>query len=191
MKNNIVKYTVFSACFAMAFAACKKDKVETPAPVEQELITTLKLKVTNSDGFDKTFVYKIENGFGSTTQGSITKDDVVLAPNKTYNVEVQLLNEKASPVEDITSEVINENDEHLFLFQSTPVSGNGSIATSDGSKDKNGSPFNQTIKFTTGGAGSGSLDVTLKHQPTNKAATTPDGAGGETDVEATFNIKLQ
>lgn len=191
MKNTFVKFASLTALSAILFTACKKDKVETPAPVEQELITTIKLNVTGDGGFSKTFTYKVENGFGSTTQGNIIKDDIVLAPNKTYNVSVELLNEKVSPVENITEEVVGESDEHLFLFQSNPATGNGAISFSDGSKDANGSPFNQAIKFNTATAGDGALTLTLKHQPTNKAATTPDAAGGETDVEATFAVKLQ
>lgn len=191
MKNNIIKYATIAALAAVSFTACKKDKVATPTPVEQELITTVKLIVTDGAGFNKTFVYKVENGFGSTSQGTITKDSVLLMPNKSYNVEVQLLNEKSSPAEDVTAEVKNENTEHLFLYQSNPASGAGSLVFSDGNKDDNGNAFNQTGKFKTDAAGNGTLTITLKHQPTNKAATTPDAAGGETDVEAIFNVKLQ
>lgn len=191
MKNNIIKYATIATLAAVSFTACKKDEVATPTPVEQELITTVKLNVTNGEGFNKTFVYKVENGFGSTTQGTVTKDDIVLAPGKQYDVEVTLLNEKKSPAEDVTEEVKNESNDHLFLFQSTPVTGAGSVSFSDGNKDGNGNPLNQKIKFTTATAGTGALTLTLKHEPTNKAATTPDAAGGETDVEAIFNVKLQ
>lgn len=191
MKNNIIKYATIAALATVSFTACKKDEVTTPAPVEQELITTLKLTVTNNEGFNKTFTYKVENGFGSTTHGTVTKDDVVLAPGKQYDVEVTLLNEKETPAEDLTEEVKNESNEHLFLFQSAPITGAGSISFSDGNKDDNGNPLNQKIKFTTATAGTGVLTVTLKHEPTNKAATNPDAAGGETDVEAVFTVKLQ
>jgi len=191
MKNNIIKYSAIAAIATFSLTACHKDKITEPTPVEQELITTVKLVVTDSAGVNKTFVYKVENGFGSTTQGTITKDSILLAPNKTYNVEVQLLNEKTTPATDETVEVKNENTEHLFLYQSNPATGAGSIKFDGGNKDNDGNAFNQTGKLKTGAAGNGSLIVTLKHQPTNKAATTPDAAGGETDVEAVFNLKLQ
>lgn len=191
MKNNIIKYSTIVATAILSLTACNKEKVATPTPVEQELITTVKLVVTDGTGFNKTFVYKVENGFGSATQGTITKDSILLAPNKTYNVEVLLLNEKATPSTDETAEVKEENTEHLFLYQSAPASGAGSIVFSDGSKDDNGNAFNQTGKLKTDAAGNGTLTITLKHQPTNKAASSPDAAGGETDVEANFNVKLQ
>ncbi len=192
MKNNIIRLTALTAFAAISFTACKKDKVTTPEPVEQELITTVRLKVTKLDDMSiKTFTYKVENGFGSTRQGTVTIDSVKLAANKEYSVEVELLNEKETPAEDVTKEVKEESNEHLFVYQSSPTTGNGSIGFGMGNKDGNGNPFNQTIRFLTAGAGKGAITVTLKHEPTNKAATTPDATGGETDVEATFPVVLQ
>ncbi len=192
MKSNIIKFSFITVLATLSFTACKKDKVTTPEPVEQELITTVRLKVTKLDDMSiKTFTYKVENGFGSTTQGTVTIDSIILSANKEYNVEVELLNEKENPAEDVTKEVKEESNEHLFIYQSNPTTGNGSIGFGMGNKDGNGNPLNQTIKFLTAGAGKGAITVTLKHEPTNKAATTPDAAGGETDVEATFPVRLQ
>ncbi len=175
-------------------SSCKKDDnpiVTTPEPVELEVITTVRLVVTNSTGFNKTFNYKVDNGFNSTTPGTPVIDNVTLAPNTTYNVSVQVWNEAESPAEDVTEEVKEENKEHLFVLESTPNSGAGSIAFSNGSKDDDGAPLNQTIDFTTDAAGNGSLTVTLKHEPTDKNATTADAAGGETDAKAIFPVVIQ
>jgi hypothetical protein len=176
---------------SVIFTACKKETLPNPEPVEQELITTVRLIVTNNAGFNKTFNYKVDNGFGGTTQGNVQIDDVVLAPGTEYNVEVQVWDESKSPAENITEEVIAESHHHLFIFQSNPATGEGSISFSNGSKDDENEPLNQKITFTTGAAGNGSLTVTLKHEPTNKNAATPDEAGGETDAQAIFPVKLQ
>jgi len=189
MNNNFLKATLLSATFALALSACKKDDPATP--VEQELITTLRLRVTGVDGLLKTFNYKIENGFGSGSQGTIQIDTIKLAPNSTYTVIAQVLNEKEDPAEDVTTEVISEKEEHLFLYNSNPATGAGSLTTSNGSKDANNLPFNQTITFTTGAAGTGALTVHLNHEPTDKNGTTPQTSGGETDVEAMFPVLLQ
>lgn len=176
------------------FTACKKDKnpiIENPTVHEEELITTVRLVITNSSGFNKTFNYKVDNGIGSANPATPVIDDVILSANTNYNVEVQVWNESETPAENITEEVKSESDEHLFLFQSTPSSGNGSVTFSNGSQDGSGKPFNQTIEFSTNNAGNGSLTVTLKHQPTNKDAATPDAAGGETDAQAIFPVVLQ
>ncbi|WP_276133992.1 hypothetical protein [Polluticoccus soli] len=187
MRTNIIKPILLIAFTSLAMSAC--DKGGEPAiPVEQELITTVKLLITDNAGFNKTFAYKVENGLGATTPGAITKDDVLLSPNKEYNVEVQLWNDGANPADNITEEVISESNAHLFLFESTPAA---LLTFVNGSKDAANMPFNQRIVFKTGEAGGGELSVVLKHNPTNKAAQTTADAGGETDVDVSFHIKLQ
>lgn len=186
MNKRFFKTIILIATLSIIFTACNKKDV--PIPDEQELITTMKLSVTDGGSFSKTFIYKIENGFGSTTQGTVQIDTIALAANTTYSVTAELFNEKADPIENTTDEILQEQDEHLFLYQSTPASGAGSIAFSKGSKDHNGLPFNQTITFTTGNAGAGRLQIDLMHQPTNKNGITPDVSGGETDAEAVYPV---
>lgn len=177
--------------FAASFTACKKDPVENPVVTEEELITTLKLTVTDSNNVSQSFVYKIENGFGSTTQGNIQIDTIRLTPNYVYSYTLGVLNESENPAEDVTGEVISEKDEHLFFLASAPATGAGSIAQSDGNTDNGGHPFNQSGKLTTGAMGSGTLTVTLLHEPTDKHGTSTAAAGGETDAEAVFPVVLQ
>jgi hypothetical protein len=192
MNKQTLKTAFVFLALSTAFAACdKKDDKELPVPAEQELITTMKLSVTDGGSFTQTFTYKVENGFGSTGQGSVQIDTIVLEPNKSYTVTTELFNEKENPAEDITEEVLEERDEHLLIYQSDPASGPGSISFSDGSKDHNGLPFNQTITFTTGAAGAGTLQVNLIHAPTDKNGATPDASGGETDAEAVYPVRIQ
>lgn len=174
------------------FSSCSKDKVETPNPDEQELITTLRLDLTPaSGGATQQFVYKVENGMGSSTPGTIRIDTIKLAPVTTYNAVIVVLNEKAQPVQDVTGEVISEKDEHLFFLAGSPATGAGSVSTSGGSVDGAGKPFNQAFTLTSGAAGSGSFTITLIHEPTDKNATTAAAAGGETDAEGTFPVRIQ
>jgi hypothetical protein len=188
--KKVALVSVFSILAAsMIMTSCNKK--EDPKPDEQELITTLKLNVTGSGGFAKTFVYKVENGFGGTTTGTVQIDTIKLSAAQTYSVTAEVLNEKASPVENITEEVLSEKDAHLFLYTSTPGTGAGSLTFSGGSKDSKNLPFNQVISVASGAAGSGKLQVNLIHEPSDKTATTTAGAGGETDVEATFPVLIQ
>ncbi len=188
MRNSFIKVPVLIATIAASFSACKKD--DPPRPVEQELITTLRLMV-NDNGSIQSFDYRVENGFNNSSQGSIHIDTIVLAPHTSYTVDTRVLNEKENPMEDITLEVIDEKDDHLFLYRSNPASGAGSIVSTGGDVDGNGDPFNQTISFTTGAPGSGTLTVYLIHEPTDKAGLTPEQTGGETDVQAVFPVKIQ
>ncbi len=190
MKTQHKISKAIAICLFTTLLACNKDKVNNPQPVEQELITTMMLHVTDSAGFDKSFVYKVENGFENGT-GNIFIDTLRLPANQSFDAEVLLSNDQALPPEDVTAEVLQENTEHLFLFQSTPNAGAGSIIADNGTVDDNGNPFNQKIKITTGALGNGILVITLKHLPTNKNAQTPDAAGGETDAQATFPVSLE
>jgi len=179
--NTAILISVFT------FFSCSKKS--DPVPQEQELITTLQVLVTDSNGVEKTFQYKVINGFGSDSS-VVEIDTIKLKANTTYAVVVKLLNEKASPIEDITQEVIAENTKHLFLYNSTPSTGAGAIQSFDGNKDDANLPFNQTIKWLTDQAGQGNMGVYLIHLPTVKNGTTLEAVGGTTDVEALFPVVL-
>ncbi|RYZ33913.1 MAG: hypothetical protein EOP49_35200 [Sphingobacteriales bacterium] len=182
-------YKILSIALISFSVSCTKP--ENPVPVEQELITTLRLNIKDAAGITQTFDYKIENGFGNSNQGTIDIDTVRLLPNSTYTVITQVLNEKESPAEDITQEVISENSDHLFLYLSNPATGAGSISATGGNLDNNMLPFNQAATLTTGPAGSGKFTVYLIHAPQDKSAASPAAAGGETDVEAAFPVMIQ
>jgi heme/copper-type cytochrome/quinol oxidase subunit 2 len=195
MKNPILKTaSLLSTVLLLTFASCKKDD-KTPAPVEQELITTVKLSVVPiaSNALPFVFTYKVENGFNNTTPGTIQIDTVRFLAGITYSVYVDVYNEKANPVDTTTNEIVAERNAHLFFYVSTPATGAGSVAlvAGSGSKDFNGNPFNRELQMTAGSAGAGKLRVLLIHEPTNKAAETPDAAGGETDVDVTFPVIIR
>jgi hypothetical protein len=189
--KKIIYSILAIAAFTTTFTACKKDPVTDPVVVEEELITTMKLTVTDSGNVSRSFVYKVQNGFGSSTQGTVVIDTVKLAPGYTYNYSLQVLNESEDPAEDITEEVLTEKEAHLFFLASNPASGAGSITKSNGSLDNNNLPFNQSGKLTTGTAGSGSFTITLIHEPVNKSAGTAADAAGSTDAEAIFPVLVQ
>ena len=102
-----------------------------------------------------------------------------------------LLNELESPAEDITVEVQEEAEEHQFFFQNN-ISGL-IIAYTD--EDENGHPIGLSSKISTTGSGSGTITVTLRHEPNKTAAGVSTGeitnAGGETDIEVTFDVEIQ
>ena len=193
MKNSIFKtVSLFStALLLLTFASCKKDD-KTPAPVEQELITTVRLRFT--DTADKQtalfYTYKVENGFNNTTPGTIRIDTIRLSAGKTYRVETDLFNDKAVSADRTLEEIFRERDQHLFLYISDPASGPGTVNPIPGTgiTDFQNKPFNQEIEMAAAGSGSSKLRVLLIHEPTNKAAQTPEAAGGETDVDVTFPV---
>lgn len=184
--------TMASLAFSatILFAACEKDKVENPKPVEQELITTVQLTLT-SLGDVKTYTYKVENGFTSGTPGAIQADTIKMQANKTYYAELKILNEKASPAQDLTGEIQSESNTHLFLYNSDPSSGPGSVYFTNGSKDGSNQNFNLTGNLNSNGAGNGTVRLYLLHAPTNKNGINTEETGGETDMAASFPVVIQ
>lgn len=184
-----MKKIIFASICAtvlISFASCKKDK-PAPVPDEQELITTLIIRLNDSAGFDQTFQYKITGGY-NTASPTIQIDTVKIPSGKRYHATLMVLNESKSPVEDITTEILEKNEEHLFVFQSSPAE---LLQVSNGNKDAKGLPLNQEFTLTSDKAGSGTFRITLMHQPTNKNGSTPQSAGGETDLEAGFPVLVQ
>lgn len=151
---------------------------------EGELITTVSYTLTNGNDV-VTLTFQDTDGDGpnlptTTISGPLTA-------NTTYTGLVQLLNETTSPAENITNEVQQEGDEHEFFYVST-VSG---LTITKTDTDDNGNPLGIATSLSTGTAGSGSITVILKHEPTKPNNGTVAGAGGSTDVEVTFNVTVQ
>ncbi|MDH7912498.1 type 1 periplasmic binding fold superfamily protein [Winogradskyella sp. SYSU M77433] len=151
---------------------------------DEELITTVTYRLTN--GTDVvTLEFQDLDGDGSAAP---TYDiSGPLTANTTYTGSIQLLNETENPADNITEEVQNEGDEHEF-FISSSIS---DIAITKTDVDENGNPIGIESSLTTGNAGTGTLTVILKHEPTKPNDGTADGAGGSTDVQVTFNIEVQ
>ena len=103
-----------------------------------------------------------------------------------------MTNSSATPAEDITAEIAEEDAEHQFFFAAS--SGlNATVAYGD--QDDMGNPVGLSSVVTTGDASSGTMTVTLRHEPAKDASGVSDGditnAGGETDIEVTFDITIQ
>lgn len=187
MKRQFLHLSLAALLTATAFTACKKDKGETN---EEEVITTLQLTFTPQSG-GTPLVYKFEDADGPGGASPVI-DQIVLAPSKSYDVSLQLLNKTETPAEDITEEVEEENTAHRFYF--APAAGSN-ITVSGLDKDDNGVDLGLNSVWTTGAAATGSIKVTLRHYPAippNKAAgDLVDSQKSGTDIEATFTTKIQ
>jgi hypothetical protein len=180
MKKSIY-YIALLLGFAATFTACDDD---VQIPNEEELITTLKYTLTPVGGGDAIeFSYTDLDGDGGTAPVIVGE---ILAASTTYTGVLTILNESVSPVENITEEIEAEDEEHQFFFTTT-VSG-AFITYSD--TDGDGNPIGLATTLTTGAAGSGSLTITLRHEPIKSALNVAEGditnAGGETDIEVSF-----
>jgi hypothetical protein len=184
-----MKTTKFFATAILAttlFVSCSSDD-DTPEIVnEEEVITTLTVTLVPSDG-GETITLQTQDLDGDgpddpeiTVSGSLT-------PLITYTGSIVLLNETEDPAEDITEEVEEESDEHQFFYT---ASSDLNITTEYLNFDEDGNALGTEFELYTGAESTGTLTFTLRHEPTKPNSGLSD-AGGETDVEATFDITIE
>lgn len=184
---DTLKHALLLLLAASAITGCKKDDdtPATPEPVnENELITTLRITFDDQGaGPDKVWEFRDADGDGGAP-AVITAD--TLLPGATYHASLILLNESVSPVDTSSNEVLEEGVAHQFFYQ---VNGVG-ITFAYADADDNGKPIGLRTTATTTGPGSGTVKVTLRHEPDKNGANVAAGditnAGGSTDLEVTF-----
>ncbi|TAE54714.1 MAG: hypothetical protein EAZ89_06380 [Bacteroidetes bacterium] len=111
--------------------------------------------------------------------------EITLSAGKTYVVAIKFLNTTVSPTEDITEEVSNESDEHLVCFE---VGAGVDLGITRTDKDANNLEVGLSSLWVATSVSSGTVIVTLRHQPGVKNGTC---TVGDTDVEVTFPVKIQ
>ncbi len=188
--KKIVKNTILLLILALLAFACKKKDDPKPSDPkdtnEEELITTLKLILTE-DGTSNVSVFQFADLDGPGGNAPV-QDNIVLEAGKLYHGEIILLDQTKTPADTISHEVEEEADEHQFFFT---VNG-ADLTVTYTDYDSHGVPLGLLPQLTTGAAGSGTLKVTLKHQPEVKPTSgNGDITKGETDIEVTFNVTIQ
>ncbi|WP_108867758.1 type 1 periplasmic binding fold superfamily protein [Aquimarina aquimarini] len=183
------------------FTSCSSDD-DNPVPVnEEELITKMTVSLVNA-GETVTLTVTDEDGADGPKDPQVTVSGNLNA-NTTYTGSVELLNGSVSPAEIINEEIEEEADEHQFFYQTstaldittTYTDKESDYKKADGTSFTTENPVGLTFTLATKEAGTGTLTVTLRHQP-NKGATGVTGgditnAGGETDITQSFDITVQ
>ena len=175
------KYLFFSLfALAMGFFACNDD--DDNNGTEQELITTVVLHFTGP-GVDQEFEFEDLDGAG----GNNPTIDTIVLPPLTANLlcHIHVYDRSKTPEEDITEEIEEEADDHLFLFD---ISGpDMTFVYAD--TDTKGLPLGIKTNWVTDQPSVGNLRVTLYHEPTNKSNLSDPG--GDVDVEVTFPVVIK
>lgn len=191
MRTN---FFVFAAAMTLLFAACKKEKNETPTENANEEITTLKLTFVNAaNAADKVVAqWKDMDGPGGNNP---VIDAINLKANTTYNVTTELFDESKTPADTVTHEIKEEGDEHrvfhlFFLNAGASVADSlSNVATvTPLDKDANNLPIGLNITLATKGAFKGFLRTVVRHQPGSKNGTY---APGSTDVLTEFPFEIK
>ena len=187
LKTNTIKLFALLFISSFALSSCSDDHDDDhDHGSEEELITTVTYTLTSGNDV-VTLNFQDLDGEGGLAGTFTPVNGVVLKANTIYSGVIKLQNETESPAEDITLEVKAEGNEHEF-FYSTNIAG---ITVEKTDTDVNGNPIGITTSLSTGSAGSGTMTVILKHEPTKPNNGTSANAGGSTDVEVTFNVSVQ
>lgn len=170
----------------MGAVSCRPAREEPDKLNEEEHIIAVELHFSSAGGAEQKLISFLDADGSSPV---ITAD--TLSSDSVYTVEVRLYSEGGDLPDDITSEIVTEGTEHQFFFQ---VSGaNATITYADA--DADGHPVGLLTHWSVGASGTGSVLVTLRHQPDKSAAGVSAGditnAGGDTDIEITLPLVVE
>ena len=183
-----VKFLTISIFAIALFASCSDDDV--PVVVNgEEVITTLSVTLIDYDviGPPRQVVMQYQDLDGDGPDAATVTVSGPLSNNTAYDASIVLLNETEDPAENINEEIQEEDLDHQFFYT---VGSGLDVTTEYNSFDSAGNPLGLDFYLVTAGASSGGLTFTLRHEP-NKPNTGLENAGGETDIEVTFDITVE
>lgn len=185
--NNLM--AVLTVALSGSLLSCGSDDPQPTDP--NEMITTVNVSFTNNGMTDE-----VITGFFRDIDGPGGEDpfisDIQLNANASYTLDVEFLNERESPAENLTAEIA-QNGLDYQVFYTTGGTANLNYAYND--QDAQGNPIGLKGILTTGAAGNGTLRLTLLYQPVKSASGVAGGdignARGEEDIRVQFNISTQ
>lgn len=181
MKTKITFSALMFLSVSLLMTACKKDDVKPDDSNEEELITTVQLKIKESGtNTINTFSWKDVDGDGGNVP---VVQGITLSASKSYEVELDFFDESKTPAENITDEIKTEADDHEIFFQLS----NALVSITRTDKDTKNLPIGLKADLVTSGSGAATLTIILKHKPGTKAAG-DNAAKGETDIEVNFPL---
>jgi hypothetical protein len=163
---------------------CSKDD---PDPVnEEEVVTTLIVTLTPASGTGTTVELKYldPDGDSGSAQPQVTASGP-LAANTPYTGIITLKNETKNPAEDITEEIEEEANDHLFCFTVSLAD----LEVQPQDEDENGLPIGLRSIWNCETPSTGKVKVALRHQPGTKTGECP--GSGDTDIEVEFDVEIK
>ncbi|WP_338877093.1 hypothetical protein WBJ53_15675 [Spirosoma sp. SC4-14] len=175
---------------ALLVGGCNKDEQNVAPTDDNEAITTATLTLVNKAVPTDTVRATIEN---LNTTADFSKATLNLKANTTYTGTIGLLDKTKTPVVDATEEIREKVNEHLFVYTYSATSGSqNALIVTITDKDTNPAPGPYPVGLSTdmqtGAAGTGTLNVVLRHQPNVKDGTPNPGSS---DLDTSFPVVIQ
>jgi hypothetical protein len=184
---NTLKFLTSLVFVSIFFVSCSNDDDSPEIVNEEEVITTMTITLTPVGGGEDVILQTKDLDGDGGNDPIITPTQATLIAGKTYNGSIVLLNETEEPAENITEEVEEEDDEHQFFYT---ISGDLDVNTAYANFDGNGDPLGTEFTIIANSASTGSINFTLRHEPTKPNNGLVD-AGGSTDISTTFSLEVQ
>ncbi len=162
----------------LAVTGCEKD----PDTV-QENITRVLVHLTGANGFEQEFEWSDPDG-GDASNATVETIVIPASAGATIQCRLHVYDDTKTPAKELTNEIEAEGDEHLFVFNVTGA--NIGVAYDD--TDSNGKKLGLQSVWTKGAASTGSINIKLYHEPTDKDNL--NAPGGEVDFDVSFPITL-
>lgn len=186
MKTTI-KMLMAAGLISAVVTSCSKDDT-APEENDNELITTVRVLAVATDNTADTLKFQWKDADGDGP-GQPVIDQVKLVAGKTYKVQLLLLDETKTPVDNVTEEIEEEAQDHRFYFEPSAA-----ITVADLDKDKNNVTLGLNSTWTTAVAGgSGTIKITLRHYPNGGKAETDlvSSTKSSSDAEVVFPTLVQ
>ncbi len=200
MKNTLIFPLILLVSGLFIFSACEKEVEAPDEENEVEEFTNIEFIFTNvDDPNDETRgIWEDEDGFGPIEP--VILQHPTFRPNTTYRLTFIMENRLVTPIEDLTDEILDEDDEHQFFFEFSEAlfsnpEGTGNIQDRDGlinylDFDDNGIPLGLLTEWTTADPQTGAIfRAVLGHQPGVKSETSTWDSG-DIDWDITFTIDV-
>ncbi len=177
----------------LGFACSDSNPTGPSGPGEEELITTLKVTLTEI-GTSTAITVQFQDLDGAGGADG-TVDTLTMKNGSTYSGVVQILNEAETPAEDITTEVKEEAEEHMFWFTTSGGFSSATVTRTDKESDyvtaQTGTDHEVGVTFqlvVTPGVTAGIFTVALDHY--DDVAKDGSSRSNETDIEVAFPVNV-
>jgi hypothetical protein len=201
------------ATILMIVACNKKEKAVAPT-ISNEALTTVQLVLVNiNTPFDKDTAtwQQLLDVNGNPLPEDTSKAILNLHANTTYTAQVLMYDKTQNPATNVSDEIKQRANYHLFFFQPTPISPSNyvisttttnipgtatsasgpylNLSVSRTDYDTNNPPMQVglTNNFVTGIASDGHLRMVMRHQPNVKNGTYDPGSS---DVDISFRVHI-
>ena len=174
------------------FASCSSDPTAPPVDNEHAPPTTMSIELVKLDASGNPTAEKTSATVRDTSvvKGKPRVEGLLLLDaGARYRGSITLFDESKSTVENVTDEIVQEKDGHIFLF--APGSGLDATRILITGKDKDSKGFDVGLSFlleaTAGAPATGLLNVQLRHYDSgNKNDTVYD-----TDINSSVPVQIR